>query len=55
MRPPITLGGMRMMKACEQLEHIGKAGDLSPVPPLISALKALYGDVIKALEQDWMI
>ena len=50
-----NLGAMRMMKACEQLEHIGKAGDLSPVPPLVIKLKALYDEVRTALEREWIV
>jgi HPt (histidine-containing phosphotransfer) domain-containing protein len=50
-----NLGAMRMHKACENLEHIGKSGDLSAVPTLMKELKVHFAEVKTALEKDWLV
>lgn len=49
-----NLGAMKMMKICEDLEHKGRAEDLSNVDGLIKELQEVYPITEKEMKDDWL-
>jgi HPt (histidine-containing phosphotransfer) domain-containing protein len=47
-----NMGATRMATLCEELEDVGRSGDLSRAPVLIESLEAEFGRVREALEAE---
>ncbi len=49
-----NIGAMRMMKSCELLERLGRAGKTDGTQGLIKDIQTIYVDVKAELNQNWV-